>query len=210
MGRHLIACQAKKQQDQKDAANGQEPTTIYHIWISSYKPFWLHIEIVTSTTLEHLDQFLRDIWLECCGHLSQFRIGDQSYLVPMAMDGWWDPGAESMDVRLTEVLRLKDKFEYEYDFGSTTDLGGQIYAVREGVLRRQLRILARNDLPRLQCAGCGTEAQVICVDCWDLFCEACLVDHGCGAEMTLPVVNSPRMGVCGFTGEYDFDDFSLE
>jgi hypothetical protein len=37
-------------------------------------------------------------------------------------------------------------------------------------------------------------------------CRFCL----CGEEMALPVVNSPRMGVCGYAGEFDFDDFSLE
>jgi hypothetical protein len=42
------------------------------------------------------------------------------------------------------------------------------------------------------------------------FCQDCLVEHECGEEMALPVVNSPRMGVCGYAGESDFDNFSLE
>jgi hypothetical protein len=207
IGRHLIACQAKKQQDREGVAKGQSPTTVYHIRISSYKPFWLHIEIEVTATLEDLDQFLRDIWLECCGHLSEFRINDIAYLIPMAMDGWWDPEARSMDIPLREVLSAKDEFEYEYDFGSTTYLEGQIYAVREGVLRDKIRILARNNVPELQCTSCGAEATDICVECWELYCKTCLVEHACGEEMTLPVVNSPRMGVCGFTGDHDFDDF---
>jgi hypothetical protein len=207
MGRHLIACQAKKQQDRQDAANGQSPVTIYQIRIRSYKPFWLHLEMQATATLDDLDSFLRDIWLECCGHLSQFRIDDRSYLVPMAMEHWWDPEAKSMDVQLQKVLRAKDSFEYEYDFGSTTYLEGQVYAVREGVLKDKVRILARNNMPELQCTDCGAEATDICVECWDLFCTKCLVDHEGGEEMTLPVVNSPRMGVCGFSGKYDLDDF---
>jgi hypothetical protein len=119
MGRHLVACRAKKQQDREETANKQNLATIYHIRVSSYKPFWLHIEMQASATLADLDSFLRDIWLECCGHLSEFRINDTAYLVPMALDGWWDPEARSMDVPLQGVLSVKDRFEYEYDFGST-------------------------------------------------------------------------------------------
>ena len=207
MARHLVACQAKKQRDKEEAASGPAPIPVYHIKISGYKPFWLHIEMPATGMLEDLDSFLRDIWLECCGHLSEFRINDRSYLIPIAMDGWWDPDARSMDVPLKEVLNVRDKFEYEYDFGSTTYLKGQIYAAREGWLREKIRILARNNLPRLQCTNCDAGATDICVECWDLYCERCVVDHACGEEMTLPVVNSPRMGVCGFTGDYDFDDF---
>ena len=31
-------------------------------------------------------------------------------------------------------------------------------------------------------------------------CDACLDKHECGEEMFLPVVNSPRVGVCAFEG----------
>jgi hypothetical protein len=31
-------------------------------------------------------------------------------------------------------------------------------------------------------------------------CNACVAQHGCGEEMLRPVVNSPRMGVCGYDG----------
>jgi len=209
IGRHLVACQARKQQDREDTARRQRLTTIYHVKISSYKPFWLHIEMQATARLSDLDRFLRDIWLECCGHLSEFRINDTAYLVPMAMDGWWDPGAKSMDVPLQSVLSAKDRFEYEYDFGSTTYLEGQIFAVREGVLKDKIRILARNSKPELECTNCDAEATDICVECWESYCKTCLVEHSCGEEMALPVVNSPRMGVCGFTGAYDSDDFGV-
>jgi hypothetical protein len=208
MGRHLAACQAKKQQDRQDAAKKQSPATIYHIKVSSYKPFWLHLEMQATATLENLDSFLRDIWLECCGHLSEFRINDTAYLVPMALEGWWDPEARSMWVPLQEVLSAKDRFEYQYDFGSTTYLEGQIYAAREGVLGDKIRILARNTMPKIQCTGCGAEATTICVECWEVYCKTCLAEHSDAEEMALPVVNSPRMGVCGFTGAHDSDDFA--
>lgn len=45
------------------------------------KDYWLIIEISENTSLKELDQFLRDIWLECCGHLSAFEIGGIQYEV---------------------------------------------------------------------------------------------------------------------------------
>jgi hypothetical protein len=33
--------------------------------------------------LSRLDHFLRDIWLECCGHLSAFRIDQTIYTIPV-------------------------------------------------------------------------------------------------------------------------------
>ena len=44
----------------------------------------------------------------------------------------------------------------------------------------------------------------VCTECvfddggW--LCETCAVKHECGEEMLLPVVNSPRVGMCGYTG----------
>jgi len=47
----------------------------------SYLPYyWMHLELPANATLEDLDSFLRDIWLECCGHLSAFRIEGKEYL----------------------------------------------------------------------------------------------------------------------------------
>jgi hypothetical protein len=211
IARHLVACKAKKQKDENDAAGGKQIAPIYHIKIQSYKPYWLNIEMKATATLADLDQFLRDIWLECCSHLSQFKIRDTFYLVPVAMDGWWDPEAKSMeDAQLQQVLSIRDKFEYEYDFGSTTYLEGQLYSIRDGVLKEKIRILARNTPPEFQCETCGAQATVICMECYEVYCRACLGEHECGEEMALPLVNSPRAGVCGYAGEDDFDDFGLE
>src|SRR5579862_1072328 len=45
-----------------------------------YNPqYWMHIEVPAQESLQTLDDFLRDIWLECCGHLSAFKIDGVSY-----------------------------------------------------------------------------------------------------------------------------------
>jgi len=41
--------------------------------------YWIHLEVSALATLADLDSFLRDIWLECCGHPSVFRIGTTDY-----------------------------------------------------------------------------------------------------------------------------------
>jgi hypothetical protein len=48
------------------------------------------------------------------------------------------------------------------------------------------------------------------MECDEFYCDKCLTKHECGDEMSLPVVNSPRMGVCGYCGEGDFDNFSIQ
>lgn len=71
---------------------------------------------------------------------------------------------------------------------------------------KPIQILARNEAPEIFCEECGKFPAVqICMDCrWEgpgWLCQTCAEDHECGEEMMLPVVNSPRSGVCGYTGE---------
>ena len=204
MGRHLVACKAKKRKDDEDASKAQKKEGIHHLKISSDKPYWLHIEMKATATLYELDDFLRSIWLECCGHLSAFRIEGIRYSNP-SYELWG--GTRSTNVQLRKALGVKDTFEYEYDFGSTTYVKGQIYAAREGKLVDRIRILARSNPPVFWCTSCDAEATHICMECGEPYCRPCLAKHECGDEICLPIVNSPRTGVCGYSGEYDFDDW---
>ena len=64
--------------------------------------------------------------------------------------------------------------------------------------------LARNDPPPIVCEVCGKPAVQVCSQCiysgegW--VCDEHAADHPYGEEMMLPVVNSPRVGMCGYTG----------
>ena len=215
MGRHLVACQAKQEADKdKEASEIKKiQSIIYHIKISGYKVYWLHIEVNSLSTLELLDGFLRKIWLECCGHFSSFEIKGVNYS-GSSMGGSMFPGMMtediSMDLPINQVLEVKDTFEYQYDFGSTTRLEGQVFAERRGSIVEPVRILARNNPFAYQCTKCGKMATEICLECDELFCDRCLIKHGGDEEMTLPVVNSPRMGVCGYCGDGDSDDFKVK
>ena len=37
------------------------------------KGYWLYVDIPVDKTLNALDKFLRKIWLECRGHMSEFQ-----------------------------------------------------------------------------------------------------------------------------------------
>lgn len=154
--------------------------------------YWLYVESRAEATLQHVDALLRRVWLECCGHMSAFYVGQ---------------GEVAQGSRVGTVFSSKDlKFRYEYDFGSTTLLGGQVVGMREGISSRSpVRLLARNDPPAWSCEECGASATTVCPFCLDegggLFCEPHAEKHShAKEEVYLPVVNSPRMGVCGYTG----------
>ena len=94
----------------------------------------------------------------------------------------------------------------DYDFGSTTRLTIARTGARAGRIGRSaIRLLVRNTPIPWSCGVCGgAPATLICCahESADspFVCEAHQADHGCDDETFLPVVNSPRMGVCGYGG----------
>jgi len=204
MGRHLTTCKAKKAHDEQQTAKAKKLQTIYHLKIWGDRQYWLHIEMGARQTLSSLDSFLRDIWLECCGHLSEFVINGVSYTDTRLFED--DPfgfaeESRSFRIVLAKVLGVKDTFEYTYDFGSSTYLRGQVFASRQGKIGSEAVILARNNAPQFVCTNCGATATAVCCECGNIYCAACLPKHECGDEMALPIVNSPRVGVCAYTGD---------
>ncbi|GER89824.1 hypothetical protein KDW_39860 [Dictyobacter vulcani] len=119
---------------------------------------------------------------------------------------------ESMDVPLQRALRnLKPgkNFFYEYDFGSTTSLTLRVISEREGPFPSKeeeiVSLMAQNRAPELTCAHCGKPAYLINVDYSDedllYYCQSCEEKEDPDLEMNmLPIVNSPRIGVCAYGG----------
>jgi hypothetical protein len=204
MARHLKGCTRPQAPPPSQAAKNRQPGTIFNVLVAGRyaKDYWMYVAVPVDAPLSKLDHFLRRVWLECCGHLSAFTIGRERYASgPMA-----DLGERSMSVRLNRVLDVGLKFSYEYDYGSTTELTLKVVALRDqGTPQGGVQLLARNEAPQLPCQRCGARlATQICTECecrgegW--LCEPCAAGHECGTEMCLPVVNSPRAGVCGYTG----------
>jgi len=198
MSRHLKACKARKA-----AIAGQAPETrLFHLVVEGSPDHWLHLEVPAAATLRDLDQFLRDIWLECCGHLSMFRIMDRNFMSTM-FDDWYSDDLD-MNYELGAVLAPGVQFFHEYDFGTTTHLTLKVVGERMGTMDEGelVRIMARNEPPDYRCAVCEKAATIVCVFCeYTLLCDEHAEEHECGDEGFLPVVNSPRMGMCGYTGD---------
>jgi hypothetical protein len=199
MSRHLEACKARKA---AIAASDAPRTRLFHLAVQgTYNPaYWMNLEMPASATLYDLDRFLRGVWVECCGHLSMFKVVTRRYM--SSVEWGWDDDPD-MDVELDQVLRPGLKFSYEYDFGTTTYLDLRVVAEREGtaIVDQPVQIMARNDPPSYHCKDCGEAATLICVYCdYPLLCDKCAETHECGEDGFLPVVNSPRMGMCGYTG----------
>ncbi len=171
---------------------------------SFFHEYWMYLEVPANSMLKKLDNFLRDTWVECCGHLSQFIIDDKRY-VSETDEYFIDFKDKSMNYILEKVLGVGKKFSYEYDFGSTTHLNLKVLSEREVEdSDSTVSLLARNEAPLITCTSCGKIATYICGQCscrgegW--VCDDCAPDHECGEEILLPVVNSPRVGMCGYTG----------
>jgi len=117
----------------------------------------------------------------------------------------------SLYVPLQKVLTVGQKFSHEYDFGSTTYLSLKVMAEREGHILKEddpVTILARNVPPTFLCRVCGKPAtQVASGGYYDIgdeaYCDECARKERVD---TLPIVNSPRVGVCGYTGDAEWDD----
>jgi ribosomal protein L37AE/L43A/uncharacterized protein YjhX (UPF0386 family) len=195
---HLKKCDEKNKRDQVLSQNQKlKSSRIFHMLIRGGYFYWLHIEAKADATLYELDSFLRDIWVECCMHLSLFRI-DDNYYAYSPMEGYDE---YSMAVELNKALKPRMKFDYEYDFGSTTYLKLKVLGERTGKLdKEEIRLLARNNAPEILCSHCDQLATDICVECSEWICRSCLKKHKCDEDMLLPVINSPRAGVCGYTG----------
>jgi hypothetical protein len=205
MTRHLGSCLTEHE------PSGGKAARLFRLRIEdAFSPiFWMDVEIEASATLEDLDAFLRQKWLECCGHLSAFYIEGDAYMVSRGImepgGPFDDPNEHSMKAELGEVLSKGSHFRHVYDFGTSTELKLRVVDEREGRLGREpLRLLSLNEAPVWECEVCGEDADWICTFCMyergnPFYCELHAEDHDCEeSEMLLPVVNSPRMGMCGY------------
>ena len=191
MARHLASCRTD--------GSGTAKRKVFLLKVEGRysSKYWMYLEAASDARLEDLDRFLRNVWLECCGHLSAFEIDGETYIS-------YPEGEENgLDVLLGSLLYQGQEFYHQYDFGTTTDLVLEVVSDGErDAERRSVRLLARNEPPLILCQTCGKEAVWVCAQCiyegggW--LCQECASNHECGEEMLLPVVNSPRVGMCAY------------
>lgn len=192
-------------------------------------PHFLSLWVDGETTIKKTDGFLRDIWLDCCGHLSAFRNPDARKYG----GGLWDffeaeellqqgkikeyerlmedtAGEVPMSRKAKAVFYKDLKLEYTYDFGSSTYLLVTTLAEFTFKADKPLVLLSRNEPLEILCETCkkAPATQICSIHNWDedyLFCDKCAKIHkkecpDFSDYAAMPVINSPRMGVCGYTG----------
>ena len=199
LARHLPACPQRRAAIEEANKKSGKKEELYHLQVQDAwgGDYWLHLEMDGSATLGHLDHYLREIWLECCGHLSQFSVG-----------GW--AGDEiSKNRRVRQVFKPGVELTHIYDFGTSSETLVKMVGMREGkpLTKNPIVLMARNNAPEVECMECEKPAAWLCIECMyeedkpGTLCDEHVEGHphdDYGEPM--PLVNSPRVGMCGYVG----------
>lgn len=197
MGKHLARC--PQLHEQVTDAGSSKPETLLRLRMQDgYEgAFWIDVDVRSACTLGDVDAYLRAIWLECCGHLSKFMIG-----------GWG--GADvAKSRRVQAVLADGVELTHVYDFGTESVTRISAVGSRQAVPlgQRPITLMARNLPPEVTCVECERPATYLCQECqldWEspgTLCAQHAKEHPheeYGEPME--IVNSPRMGMCGYAG----------
>lgn len=198
--KHLAACASRRTVIEKAELSKAAAETLLHLRIQAayLKEFWLDIEMRGTATMEDLDFYLRAIWLECCGHLSRF-----------AFDGW--RGDElSIDLKIADVFQTDAELTHLYDFGTTSETLIKPVGTRTGKppTKNPIALMARSLLPEVGCMSCDEPAKWLCMECQIDYDESGFLcaqhvkkhPHKKNYGPPFPLVNSPRLGMCGYDG----------
>ena len=72
-----------------------------------------------------------------------------------------ETGEEGMDVKVGYVLQSNLKFNYEYDFGTTTELTLTVVSEYEDKVKgKSILLLAQNEPPLIVCSSCKRSPRV--------------------------------------------------
>jgi hypothetical protein len=199
LAKHLPSCPQRQEAIQAAAGEPGQAQTLHHLQVQDAwaGDFWLHLEMNASATLNDLDHYLRAIWLECCDHLSQFSIGG------------WRGDEISKKTRVGQLFRPGVELTHIYDFGTSSETLIKAVGLREGrpLTAHPIYLMARNNMPEATCMECDQPATMFCLECMHelgelgLLCDVHAQEHPHqDYGEPIPLVNSPRLGMCGYTG----------
>lgn len=203
MADHLLACCPQK--------GGEEPLFLFHIRDADFpETFWLFLEMPQEAALAALDDVLRRVWVDCCGHASTFVIDGVTYgrrprasIVDLVLDE--QTHVAPMNPSLAELLTVGQEIDYAYDEVWPTELKVRLLAAYPGETPEEgFRIVARNYKPPRTCRLCDRQAEWLLTNAWPLepYCDAHARAHPAWTtpDAFLPYVNSPRVGLCVYRG----------
>ncbi|MBN1167848.1 MAG: hypothetical protein JXA44_12070 [Methanospirillaceae archaeon] len=158
--------------------------------------FWLILLASPDATLADLDHLIRDVWVECCDHLSSFSIGICSFSSHREDEG--------MNIYIRDVLLPGEDGTYRYDYGSPTRLRISILSPTHYYPKdRQLVLLGQNTKAKHRCKICKADAAYAYKKRYDertqYYCQKCLDLQLIDSDYCWYAGNSPRAGVCGCT-----------
>jgi len=160
--------------------------------------YWLELDMRGTASLTQLDSYLRAIWLECCGHLSEFNIGG------------WGGMKVGKARKADQVFHSGLVLNHIYDFGTSSETTIRVMQEARSAVplsKHPITLLARNLPLQFNCQECGQPAAWMCMECqveYDepgLLCEKHVKKHPHeDYGEPIEIVNSPRMGMCGYSG----------
>jgi hypothetical protein len=167
--------------------------------------YWMVVAFPESFTLAQVDDFLRRVWVDCCGHASCFQ-----FVLSKKTMGKIVNKLKTIEDLLPVFQGKNRPFGYKYDFGTPSELTLEYLGeVRNGLIvpTDHAFVLLGNTIPVMTCACCeGENGKYFCRFCCQAFGENCVHRHSfCDSDfreededfkLKLPV-NSPRRG-CGF------------
>ncbi len=197
--KHLSTCKERfNNLNDVNSKSGKEEK-FYHLRIEDAwgGQFWLHLEMAGNAPMGKLDTYLRAIWLDCCGHMSEFSVGR------------WTEETIAMSRKADQVFRIGMEIFHMYDFGTTSETKIKVVNARKGkaISRYPITLMARNDHPEVFCVECGKPASKLCLEClYEDENQGTLCDEHAQSHPhkdygePMPLINSPRVGMCAYSG----------
>jgi hypothetical protein len=149
--------------------------------------YFIYACVGLNCKFSDLDKFLKEVWCECCGHMSEFNLFENGV----------GPIGKIKKTEKISKYKTGDRFEYQYDMGDTTTIYLEILDVLSGEDKtKEIEILKKNEQPKIICENCDNESKYYDQENDEFVCEECAEEIE--EERKLNVVNSPRTGVCGY------------
>jgi hypothetical protein len=143
MTKYLPTCPQRQELITKAEHKKGGSETLYYLRVQDawQSEFWLDLEMRGSATLKNLDDYLRAIWLECCGHMSRFSIGG------------WRGNEIPMKRSAGRIFESAIELTHIYGFGTSSETLIKVVGMREGkpTTPRPIALMARNLPPEAQC-----------------------------------------------------------
>ena len=183
-------------------AGGDRRYYVIRIDAGQGSPFWMYVQVKGSSTLQDMDIFLRDVWLECCQHASSFTIDNRTYHMP------------DMDIPICDVLHELTSFVHQYDT-TTLRLGvirisSRLFAepsLADGRLNpalagHKVSVLAIHDTVQFRCRYCQRPSSMVCtgfiMNGEGVICPQCVQQYGYDISKMRRALQSPRVGQCRY------------